>query len=348
MNSIRIGDRTISPEAPPFVILEAGINHNGDITLAKEMIRVAKRAGADAIKFQTFKASEFVGDPGQTFTYRSQGREVTESMLGMFRRYELADDQWREIKTSCDAEGIMFLSTPQNASDLDILLRLGVSAVKVGSDDFTNLPLLKRYASKGLPLLLSCGMSDLAEAYHALEVIGTFDGYPTILLVCTSEYPTPAEHVNISRLSTLAGAFPGLMLGFSDHTQGNAAAIMAVALGARVFEKHFTLDHNLPGPDHWFSEDPEGARNWIDSIHLADTMRGSGRVAPSATERQNKREFQRVLVAARPIRQGEIFSEENLTARRVSGGSGWPPSLMDQLVGRRVHRDFSAMEPIGL
>lgn len=348
MGHIRIGDRTIGGDEPPFVMLEAGLNHNGDLTLAKQMIRVAKQAGADAIKFQTFKASEFVGDPAQTFTYRSQGREVTESMLDMFRRYELSDDQWREVKASCDDEGIMFLSTPQNASDLGILLELGVAAVKVGSDDFANLPLLKHYASKGLPLLLSCGMSDLAEVYRALETVGTFDGYPTILLVCTSEYPTPAEHVNISRLSTLAGAFPGLTLGFSDHTQGNAAAIMAMALGARIFEKHFTLDRNLPGPDHWFSEDPASAKDWIHAIHLADAMRGNGIVAPSSIERQNKREFQRVLVAAHPIRQGEAFSEENLTARRISGGIGWPPSFMDQLLGRRAHRDFSAMEPIGL
>ena len=348
MNPIRIGDRIIGPDAPPFIMLEAGINHNGDLALAMEMIRVAKQAGADAIKFQTFKADEFVGDPEMTFTYKSQGKEVTESMLEMFRRYEFTRDEWVKIRRACDEEGIVFLSTPQNTSDLEILLELGVLAVKVGSDDFTNLPLLKRYARTHLPLLLSCGMSDLAETYHALETVGTFKGYPTILLVCTSEYPTPADHVNISRLTTLKGAFPGLILGFSDHTQNTTAATMAVALGARLFEKHFTIDHNLPGPDHWFSVDPSGAAEWIRSIRLADTMLGSGIVTPSDVERKNKREFQRVLVAAQPILQGEIFSEENLTARRIPGGNGWPPSFMGQVIGRRAQRDFSAKEPIGL
>src|SRR5262249_10609741 len=153
---------------------------------------------------------------------------------------------------------ILFFSTPQNESDLDILMKVGVPAVKVGSDDFTNIPLLKSYAASGLPLILSSGMSDLAEAYHGLDAVGAFDGYPTVLLVCTSQYPRPPEYANLARITTLRAAFPPVPIGFSDHTRGPLASALAVALGACFLEKHFTLSHDLPGPDHWFSEDPQG------------------------------------------------------------------------------------------
>jgi len=343
---MRIGASNIDSHCEPFVILEAGINHNGELPKALEMIRVAKQAGADAIKFQTFKAEEFVADPAQLFTYRSQGREVTESMLGMFLRYQFAREDWFAIKKACDDEEIMFLSTPQNVGDLELLLEIGVCAVKVGSDDFTNLPLLRSYAKQGLPLILSCGMADLAEVHQALEAAGALAGKPTALLVCTSEYPAPPQSVNIARLTTLAGAFPEVPLGFSDHTRNDTAAIMAVALGAKIFEKHFTLGHDLPGPDHWFSLDPAEATRWIASVREAHVALGSGRVAPSPVEAANRLEFRRMLVAARPIAQGEIFDETNLTARRIAGGVGLPVGLMEHFIGRPAHRAYKRHEAI--
>ena len=346
--SFSIAGRAIGPDQPPFIILEAGINHNGQLDLALEMIRVAKQAGADAIKFQTFKAEEFVADVKQMFTYKSQGKVVTESMLEMFRRYQFNPAEWQRIKAYCDETGIIFISTPQNVSDLEILLECGVPAAKIGSDDFTNLPLLKRYAQTRLPLILSCGMSDLADVYKALEAVGYYEGYPVALLVCTSEYPTPADSVNISRLSTLACAFKGLLLGFSDHTQGERAAVMATALGACIFEKHFTLDHNLPGPDHWFSDNLDEAVKWGEAIRDAYRMRGNGRVVPSEMEKHNKNEFQRVMVAAQPIRRGEQFSEDNITFRRVQSGAGWSPAFFGRFKGKIAHRNFSIMEPIDL
>lgn len=344
--SFRIGDRSIGPGDAPFIILEAGINHNGDLALAKEMIRVAKRAGADAVKFQTFRAEEFVGDPELTFTYRSQGKEVTESMLEMFRRYEFGNEEWLEITRTCREEGILFLSTPQNESDADYLLELGVPALKVGSDDFTNLPLLRSHARSGLPLILSCGMSDLAETYQALEAVGTFNGYETALLVCTSEYPTPAASVNIGRLKTLAGAFPNLVLGFSDHTEGHTAAVMAVALGAKLFEKHFTLDHQLPGPDHWFSETPESAAEWVKSIRTAHQMLGSAQVVPTEAERAMRRLARRSVTALSDIAAGETLTKQNLGLRRP--GDGLPPRIIDIAWGRKARRAIAKGEQLQL
>lgn len=237
---IKIGTRIVERNGAPFIVAEAGINHNGDVNTAFRMIEAAKQAGVDAIKFQTFKADEFVGDPNQTYTYNSQGKEVTESMLEMFRRYEFSREEWFAIKEKCDAEKILFLSTPQNYSDLKLLLELGITAIKVGSDDFTNLPLLRSYADTGLPLIISCGMADLAEVYTSLNTVGAFNGYPVILLLCTSQYPTPENDVNLLKLRTLSNAFPHLSLGFSDHTQGSLASSLAVSFGA-CFLKNILL-----------------------------------------------------------------------------------------------------------
>ena len=328
-----------------FIIAEAGVNHNGSVNLAKKLIDAASISGVDAVKFQTYKTEEICGDKKQMFTYRTQGKEVTESMFEVFKRYEFTRDEWIKIKRKCDNENILFLSTPQNRSDLDLLLELGIPAIKVGSDDFTNLPLLEDYATTKLPMIVSCGMSDLSEVYQALEVIGTFDDYPTILLLCTSQYPTPSEDVNLLKLKTLSNAFPDLVLGFSDHTQGVLASSLAVVFGAVFFEKHFTLDNNLPGPDHWFSENPENLKLWVDSIHQSYQMMGSALVRPTQGEVYNKKEYQRVLVANDVINQGDIFSNSNLSAQRA-GGFGFPPSLAKKIIGLKSNRMYKKGEII--
>lgn len=345
---VDIGDHPVGSGHAPFVVAEVGINHNGELGRALEMVHVAARAGCDAVKFQTFKAAEFVNDPTQMFTYRSQGQEVTESMLGMFQRYELPESAWPVIKAECEKAGILFFSTPQNRSDLDILLRVGVPAVKVGSDDFTNLPLLRSYTECGLPLILSTGMSDLAEVYQALETVGGLDGYPVILLVCTSQYPAPPQDVNLARIATLQAAFPMAPIGFSDHTCGPLASSLATALSACFLEKHFTLSHDLPGPDHWFSEDPEGLTRWVEGIRSAWQMLGSPIVRPSAPEQAMKLEAQRRVVASRDIHAGEIIDESALTTRRVANGRGLLPCHMELLVGRSLSRSYSKGEPIEL
>jgi sialic acid synthase SpsE len=334
MEKIQIGDRIITKGCSPFIIAEAGINHNGELEKAFAMINAAKEAGADAVKFQTFKAEEFITDPDLPYTYVSQGKEITESMLKMFKRYEFNREEWYLIKKRCDEEGIMFLSTPQNRSDLDLLLKIGIPAIKVGSDDFTNLPSLKSYSQTKLPMIVSCGMSDLAEVYRALEAVGSLDGYPTVLMLCTSQYPTPLQDVNLLKLRTLIDAFPMVLLGFSDHTQGNLASSLAVAFGAVVFEKHFTLSHNLPGPDHWFSEDPVGLKQWVNSIRDAFIMMGSADVRPTEAELSARTLARRSIVAIRDINKGDLLTDANVGLRRP--GNGLPPEMLDKIIGLKA------------
>ena len=337
-----IAGRSIGPDFPPYCIAEVGINHNGDPALAKCMIEAAKSAGADAVKFQTFKAEEFCGDPGQMFTYRSQGHSVTESMLEMFRRYEFPPEIWREIKTYCEEVGITFFSSPQNRRDLDLLISLGVPAIKVGSDDFTNLPLLQDYASTGLPMILSCGMSDLAEVHQALESAGWFDCRQVALLLCTSQYPTPPVDANIARLTTLQQAFPGLLTGFSDHTEGPLAACVAVSRGARIFEKHFTMAKDLPGPDHWFSEDPSGLAGWIQTIRTSDVLLGSALVRPTKVELDVRLFGRRSVVALCDIKSGASLNDTNVGVRRP--GDGLPPDMLRCVLGLTAVRDIKKGE----
>jgi N,N'-diacetyllegionaminate synthase len=346
MPEILIGGRKVGDGHPPFIIAEAGINHNGEVESALALVRIARDAGADAVKFQTFQAAEFVGDPAQTYSYRSQGKDVTESMLAMFRRCELPRQAWFAIKAEADRQGITFLSTPQNRTDLDLLLEVGVPAVKVGSDDFTNLPLLKSYATTVLPIILSCGMADMAEVRNALTAVGALDGYPTALLLCTSQYPTPPGDVNLRKLATLRAAFPNLTLGYSDHTQGPLAASVATAFGAAVFEKHFTLSHDLPGPDHWFSEDPAGLAEWVQAIRTAHAMLGGAAIQPTAAERDMRAIARRSIVAVHDIARGQTLTKDNIGLRRP--GTGLTPDMFEQALGRIATRDLQAGEVLKL
>ena len=339
MTKIKLNNQSIGHDCQPFIIAEAGINHNGDIQNALDMIDVAKVAGADAIKFQTFEASGIVTDSSLTFTYKSQGKEITESMFEVFKRCELSKTEWIKIKQKCDEEKILFLSTPENRSDLDLLLELGILAIKVGSDDFTNIPLLKDYSTTGLPLIISCGMANLDEIQQTLKAIGALENYPTVLMLTTSEYPTVPMNVNLLKLKTLSKSFPNIPLGYSDHTEGILASSLAVALGAKVFEKHFTLDKNLPGPAHWFSEDPVGLINWIDSIRSATTMLGSAEVKPTEKEERTKILARRSVVALCDINQGELFDQNNIGPRRP--GNGLPAIMIEEIFGKKSTKKIS-------
>ena len=331
-----IDNRCISPNHRPYCIAEVGINHNGSEETACKLIDVAKNCGADAVKFQTFKAKEFCGDSSQLFTYKSQGVSVTEPMLTMFERYEFTEEVWTRLKAYADKRGITFLSTPQNESDMYILERLGVPAIKVGSDDLTNTELIRSYATRNLPLILSCGMSDVAEIHNALMAAGWFEGNMVALLLCTSEYPTPPEHANVSKLRTIQGAFPGLLVGFSDHTQDSVAATVAVGLGARIFEKHFTLSHDLPGPDHWFSETPITLTSWISSIHSAFETLGSDLLLPTTEEATMRLIARRSIVAVDVVNPGDVLTPSNIGLRRP--GTGLPPSMLQYVMGLRSTR----------
>lgn len=325
----------------PFILAEAGINHNGSLKFAKKMIRVAKKSGADAIKFQTFKASEIVLDNKLKYSYKSRGVIKRESMQQIFKRCEFTKDEWRSIKKECLKQKIIFLSTPQNISDLNLLLKLGVPAVKIGSDDLTNIPMLVRMAKNNLPLILSTGMATLAEIRKTVDALY---GRKIILLVCTSEYPSKAASLNLKRILTLRREFPSIPVGFSDHSVGEQAASIAAALGACVFEKHFTLDHNLEGPDHWFSADPGELHKWVKAIRTTFVMLGSGLVQPTAAERKNKKIFRRFLVTNRPIEKSQILSANDLVARRLTKGRGLNPSLLPSLIGRPSKHSYKPGE----
>ena len=344
--TIKIGNFPIGSKFPPFIIAEAGINHNGNLDFVKKMIHVAKEAGASAIKFQTFKAEEFIADVSQTYTYKSQGKEITESMIDMFKRCEFSRDKWFKIKQYCDDEEIIFLSSPLNQSDLDLLLELNIPAIKLGSTDFTNIPFLKYCAATKLPIILSCGMSYISEIKEALTTIDAFNGYPTILLLTTSEYPTPTKDVNLLKFQTIKKEFPSVVLGFSDHTQGPLASSISVGFGASVFEKHFTLDHELPGPDHWFSENPTGLKNWVNSILTSYDMMGSSEIKPTDIELENKKNYQKTVVSLMSIKKDEIFDRNNIGLKRVFGGNGLHPRNFEQLLGKHSNRDYEVGEKI--
>ena len=337
MNTIKIEGHIIGNSHPPFIIAEAGINHNGDIQKAFKMIEIAKNSGATAIKFQTFNAEDLVADPNLTYTYTSQGKEITESMLEMFKRYQFTREQWFQIKKKCDQEKIIFLSSPSSKSDLDLLIELDIKAIKVGSDDFTSIPLLKEYSKTGLPLILSSGMSNLQEIKETITSIREIKDNSIVLLICTSEYPTSAENVNLLKFNTLHNELK-LPLGFSDHTQGSLASSLAVSFGACIFEKHFTLDQNLPGPDHWFSENPDGLKNWINDIKKSYLMMGSGVVEPTVTEQKMKKLARKSIVALTDIKKDDILDSQNIGIKRP--GNGLPPKLFEQIIGKKTTRDL--------
>lgn len=337
--NFKIGDVSVGEGCEPFIIAEAGINHNGDIELAKRMVRIASESGVDAVKFQTFRTEEFISDRSVEYTYKSQGVQVTESMFDMFKRTEFTDDEWREIKAYCDECGITFLSTPVSERDLDLLVSLGVGAVKVGSDDFTNIPLITGFARRGLPMLLSCGMADGDEMEETLSAAKAVN--PNIcLFLCTSQYPTPADDVNAAKLLSMSKRFGDVVLGFSDHTRGCTGAIVAAAFGARVFEKHFTLDHNLPGPDHWFASEPDELKAWAAGIREACKMVGSEKLNPTEEERKMRNLARRSIVALRDIAQGEKLTDENIGLRRP--GTGMSPARLPEVLGSTATRQIAA------
>lgn len=338
MSYISINGKKIGDDAEPFIIAEAGINHNGDIDLAKKMILAAKDANVDAVKFQTFYAKDFIQDRTLMYTYTSQGKEITEPIIDMFERSEFKKEEWKEIKKFCDENGILFLSTPGNVSDLELLMSIGVQAVKVGSDDFVNIPLIRRYAKENVPLLLSCGMATEDEIDLTLRNAGLNEGKGMCLFLCTSQYPTPAKDVNIRKLFTLQKKYPNLIVGLSDHTKGSTAAIMAVACGASIFEKHFTLDHDLQGPDHWFSETPDSLKAWVADVREAYQMLGSSELKPTDVEMKNRVEYHRSITAACDIKAGDIITEDSLCMRRP--GDGLPACKWDEVIGSHATRDI--------
>lgn len=352
-----------------YIIAEAGVNHNGSVDLARRLVDAAAEAGADAVKFQTFRAEALVSDAAPKADYQKHSTGTAETQFQMLKRLELDEAAHTDLAAHCRSRGIQFLSTPFDEESIKMLVeRIGVPVIKVPSGEVTNGPYLLAAARTRKPIILSTGMSTLNEVRAALEVIAF--GYtertrkPSLsafrsaflspagrkvlktkvtLLHCTTEYPAPTQEVNLRAMNTMAQAF-GLPVGLSDHTLGMSIPIAAVALGAMVVEKHFTLDRSLPGPDHQASLEPHELRSMVHAIRDVEHALGSGKKVPAASEMKNITVVRRSIVTARPISKGEIFSPENLACKRP--GTGVSPMRLWGLLGKKATRAYRKNEVI--
>ncbi|MEK7208065.1 MAG: N-acetylneuraminate synthase family protein [Patescibacteria group bacterium] len=375
---ISLGNKKIGAGEPVFIIAEAGVNHNGKLALAKKLIDAAAKAGADAVKFQTFSPDELVTKNAAKAEYQvsSEGRrerfllpktrlaakraaafpphqsrlgtghalrkgepKAGESQYEMLKRLMLPRAWHQTLKRHAEKKGLVFLSTPFSLDDALFLKRLGVSAIKVSSSDANNLPYLRRIARWRLPILLSTGMADLKEVRESVAVIRRAGHRVLALLQCTTNYPTPFPEVNLRAIQTLQKEF-AVPVGFSDHTTGSEAAVAAVALGACVIEKHLTLDKDMSGPDHKASLEPRELSDFVRRIRHVEQALGSGKRAPFESERAIARAARKSIAALRDVKKGERFTEKNLGIKRP--GTGLPPKYYETLVGKRAARDIPA------
>jgi N,N'-diacetyllegionaminate synthase len=328
-----------------LVIAEAGVNHNGDLQLAKQLVDTAAAAGADVVKFQTFQATQLATEHAEQATYQQKALNNSEGQLAMLKRLELQPEHHSELINYCQQNNIEFLSTAFDMSSIELLASLGLKRWKVPSGEITNLPYLRQIGSQGLPVILSTGMANLGDIESALSVLeraGTHRSQVTVLH-CTTEYPAPAEDVNLRAMQSISLSF-GVEVGYSDHTEGIAVPIAAVAMGATLIEKHLTLDRNMPGPDHKASLELDQFAAMVHGIRTIEQALGDGIKRPTPSEQSNLPLVRKSLVAACPIRAGELFSEVNLTSKRP--GTGISPMHWDAWIGRKALRDFAADEMI--
>lgn len=329
-----------------FIIAEAGVNHNGDITLAKKLIDVAVDSGVDAVKFQTWKTELIVTKDAIQAEYQTENTGKKESQFDMLKRLELSCDDFRELKNYCDKKNILFISTPDEFESADFLSQLQ-DMFKIGSGELTNIPFLKHIGKYGKRIILSTGMGTLGEIEKALFTLikaGTKKENIT-LLHATTMYPTPMNEVNLNAMLTIKNAF-NIKVGYSDHTMGIEIPIAAVALGAKVIEKHFTISRDMDGPDHKASLEPQELKQMVESIRNIEKAMGNGEKTPQQSEISNKKVVRKSIVANREIKKGELLNEENLTTKRV--GSGLSSELWDEVIGLKSNYEFQKDELIRL
>lgn len=313
-----------------YIIAEVGVNHNGDLSLAKQSIDAAKAAGADAVKFQTFKAEKLTTKSAKMANYQKTNTGKTESQFDMLKRLELSKEEFKEIRLYCEEKEIDFLSTPFDEESALFLKEIGVQAFKIGSGDLTNIPLLREIDLCGLPVFLSTGMANLQEVKEASEC---FIYSPVTILHCTSNYPAASSDINLYAMVTLEQEL-GLPIGYSDHSLGYEVGICAVSLGAKVLEKHFTLDKNLPGPDHKASLDPEEFSDFVNHIRDAEIFLGNGVKRCMPSEQSTKDVARKSVVSTRALSAGEVLSIEDLAIKRP--GNGIQPKRIYELIGKKV------------
>ena len=330
-----------------FIIAEAGVNHNGSIKIAKKMIDVAAEAGADAVKFQTFKAEKVISKFAQKADYQKETTDSNQSQLDMARELELDEGEHKELINYCRKKNIMFLSTPFDLDSVDLLNQLGLEIIKIPSGEITNFPYLRKVGSLKKKIIISTGMADLGEIRDALDILikaGTPKENITVLH-CNTEYPTPFEDVNLLAMLTIRDTFK-VDVGYSDHTLGIEVPIAACALGAQILEKHFTLDRSMRGPDHRASLLPDELAAMVKAIRNVEKILGDGVKKSSLSELKNIVVARKSIVALKDIEQGETFSEENITIKRP--GTGISPMAWDKVLGKRAKRNFRGDELIEL
>ena len=325
-----------------FIIAEAGVNHNGSMERANEMVKVAARAGADAIKFQTFKAKTLVTKNAIKAEYQTKTTDRQESQFDMLKKLELSRASHLALMNTCKENSIEFLSSPFDLESIDLLKGLGIAKWKIPSGEITNLPYLRKIAALGQddPIILSTGMADLGEIKAALFVFTTAGIHleQITVLHCNTEYPTPMQDVNLRAIQTIKETFPGIKTGYSDHTQGIEIVIAAVAMGVSMIEKHFTLDKTLLGPDHNASLSPGELIQMVRAVRNIEKAFGNGIKAPSPSEKKNIVVARKSIVAACNIVEGEPFTHHNLTAKRP--GTGISPMKWDDILGKRATRNY--------
>lgn len=330
---------------PTLIIAEAGVNHNGCMETAKKLIDVAAEVGADLIKFQTFSADRLVTRTAKKTDYQNQATDERESQHSMLHKLELTREMHDELIKHCRQSGIKFFSTGFDLQSIDLLVELGLEQFKIPSGEITNLPYLRHIGRYGKPIILSTGMANLGEIEAALEVLeetGTLRDQITVLH-CNTEYPTPIEDVNLRAMVSIRNAL-GVNVGYSDHTLGLEIPVAAVAMGATVIEKHFTLDRTTHGPDHQSSLEPRELKAMVSAIRNIEKAMGDGIKRPSVSELKNKSIIRKSIVANKFIKKGERFSEENLTVKRP--GLGLSPMRWDEIIGKLSFRNFQPDELI--
>ncbi|ALZ87504.1 N-acetylneuraminate synthase [Aerococcus urinaeequi] len=328
-----------------FVIAEAGVNHNGSLELAKELVDAAKDAGADCVKFQTFVSKNIVSKNAVKAEYQKQQTEPEESQQDMLKKLELSFVEFVELNEYCKCKSIEFMSTAFDFDSIDFLDSLEMGTWKIPSGDITNLPYLIKIAKLNKPVILSTGMSTLEDIRSAIKVLKENGAEELTVLHCTTEYPTPFEDVNLRAMNTIKEEF-GVKVGYSDHTKGIEVPIAAVALGATVIEKHFTLDRNMEGPDHKASLEPNELKAMVDSIRHIELALGNGMKQPAESEKKNMAVARKSIIASKDIKTGDIFTEENLTVKRP--GDGISPMRWFDVIGKYAPRDFEEDELIEL
>lgn len=326
-----------------YIIAEAGVNHNGDIELAKKLIDMAKDCGADAVKFQTFKAEESTGVMAEKAAYQKKNDATEESQLEMIKKLELPFADFTILKDYCQEKKIDFISTPDGEESLKCLLDMDVSVIKVGSTEVTNSPFLKKIGESMRPIILSTGMSTLGEVENAVDVILSTGNNQLELMHCTTDYPTDICDVNLRAMCTLRDSFK-VPVGYSDHTLGFEAAIAAVALGAVCIEKHITLNRDMPGPDHKASMPPDEFKEYVAHIRNAEKLLGDGRKKPTTKEKEIMQQARRSILVSKDLKAGTVLTSEMLCYKRP--GNGIAPEYADILIGRALKRDMVKEEVI--